>query len=97
VWQGVCSPIRNPLDTRERVMMKVAGSRPVELLTRALARAAGVNGTDVRWRLVTGQTFDNQVSTLDWEGREAHLKLEKAVPGDPKHPRLELSYDRRLA
>jgi hypothetical protein len=97
VWQGVCSPIRNPLDHRERVMMKVAGTRPVELLTRALARAAGVNGTDVRWRLVTGQTFDNQVSTLDWEGREARLKLEKAVPGDPKHPRLELSYDRRLA
>jgi hypothetical protein len=97
VWQGVCSPIRNPLGTHERVMMKVVASKPVFAFTRALARAAGVKPPDVRWRLVTGQTFDNQVSTLDWEGRHATLKLEKSVPGDPKHPRLELSFERRLA
>jgi phosphodiesterase/alkaline phosphatase D-like protein len=97
VWQGVCSPIRNPLDTHERVMMKVAAARPVELLTRALAHAAGMRDPDVRWRLVTGQAFDNQVSTLEWEGRQARMKLEKAVPGDPRHPRLELSFARRLA
>jgi PhoD-like phosphatase len=97
IWQGVCSPIRNPLDHRERVMMKLGATRPVELLGRVLARAAGVNDTHVRWRLVTPVTFDNQLSTLDWQGREARVKLEKAVPGDPRHPRLELSFDRRLA
>jgi PhoD-like phosphatase len=97
IWQGVCSPIRNPLGTHERVMMKVVGSRPVEALTRLLAHRAGVKDTDASWRLVTDQTFDNQLSTLNWEGKSAHLVLEKAVPGDPRHPRLQLSFDHKLA
>jgi hypothetical protein len=97
IWQGVCSPIRNPLGRHERVMMKVVASKPVLAITHALAHLAGVKDCDARWRLVTDQTFDNQVSTLHWEGRSAHLKLEKTVPGDPKHPRLELSFDHRLA
>jgi hypothetical protein len=97
IWQGVCSPIRNPLDGHERLLMKLAGSKPIEALMRFLAHRAGVEDTDARWRLVTDQTFDNQVSTLDWEGREAVMRLEKAVPGDPKHPRLELSFEHRLA
>ncbi|MEA2422799.1 MAG: hypothetical protein QOF55_1898, partial [Thermoleophilaceae bacterium] len=97
VWQGVCSPIRNPLAKRERTMMKVVASKPVEAVMRFLAHRAGVKDTDARWRLVTPQTFDNQVSTLDWEGRQATLCLERSVPGDPKHPRLEQSFERRLA
>jgi hypothetical protein len=97
IWQGVCSPIRNPLGTRERLMMKVVASKPVEVAARALAHRAGVKDSDASWRLVTGQTFDNQVSTLDWEGRSAKLTLEKAVPGDPRHPRLECSFEHRLA
>jgi hypothetical protein len=97
IWQGVCSPIRNPLGTRERLMMKVVASKPLLAITRLLAHRAGVRDPDARWRLVTGQTFDNQVSTLDWEGRQAQLTLEKSVPGDPKHPRLEVSFEHPLA
>jgi hypothetical protein len=97
VWQAVCSPIRNPLDRHERLMLRFAASRPFYWFSRALAKAAGVRDPGIRWRLVTKPTFDNQLSTLDWEGDQARLKLEKAVPGDPKHPRLELSFDRRLA
>jgi hypothetical protein len=97
VWQGVCSPVRNPLDTHERVLMRFAGSRPFFWVMRALAKAAGVKDPGIRWRLVTKPTFDNQLSTLDWEGDHARLKLERTVPGDPKHPRLELSFERPLA
>ena len=97
IWQGVCSPIRNPLDNHERTMMRGVNSKPVEAITRLLAHRAGVKDTDARWRLVTEQTFDNQISTLNWEGRHAHLVLEKTVPGDPRHPRLERSFDHRLA
>jgi PhoD-like phosphatase len=97
VWQGVCSPIRNPLDGHERTMMKLSGSKPMLALTRFLAHRAGVKDCDASWKLVTDNTFDNQISTLDWEGKSAKLTLEKAVPGDPKHPRLECSFERRLA
>jgi hypothetical protein len=66
-------------------------------LTRFLAHRAGVKDVGARWKLVTDQTFDNQLSTLDWEGKRAHMKLEKALPGDPRHPRLELSFERALS
>ena len=46
---------------------------------------------------MTPNTFDNQISTLDWEGRGAKLTLERTVTGDPRHPRLELSFEHRLA
>ena len=97
VWQGVCSPIRNPLDHRERRMMKLANSKPMLTLTRFLAHRAGVKDCDASWKLVTDNTFDNQISTLDWEGKSARLTLEKAVPGDPRHPRLECSFEHELA
>ena len=97
VWQGVCSPIRNPLDGHERLMMKLANSKPVGALTRFLAHRAGVKDCDASWRLVTPNTFDNQISTLDWEGRSAKLTLERTVTGDPRHPRLELSFEHELA
>jgi hypothetical protein len=97
IWQGVCSPIRNPLGGHERMMMKLTASKPMLAITRFLARRAGVKDVDARWRLVTGQTFDNQLSTLDWEGKSASLRLERSVPGDPRHPRLELSFEHVLA
>jgi hypothetical protein len=97
VWQGVCSPLRNPLDHRERLMMKIAATKPMGALARLLARRAGVKDCDASWRLVSDQTFDNQIASLEWEGKSARLTLEKAVPGDPRHPRLECSFEHELA
>src|SRR3954451_25131148 len=65
VWQAVCSPFRNPLDERERGMMRTAASRLGAKLTRLLARAAKVPAAPVEWRNVHPQPwFDNQVATL---------------------------------
>jgi hypothetical protein len=73
-------------------------SRPFELVTRALATAAGVEEPDVRWRMVgDGPWFDNQVATLSVDGRAIALTLEKAVPVDTASARLETVLDRRLA
>jgi hypothetical protein len=97
VWQAVCSPVRNPLDSHERWTIKLANTRGFAAVMRLLAKAAGVKDPGIRWRLTNEPTFDNQLSTLDREGDSAHLTLEKAVPGDPRHPRLELSFEHRLA
>jgi len=42
-------------------------------------------------------TFDNQVATLEWEGREALVRIEKAVPSDPAQPVLEAVFEHRIA
>jgi hypothetical protein len=89
VWQGVCSPIRNPLDSKERRMFRIAASRPAHKLAKALAHRAGVKDAPIRWRLETKPSFDNQISTMDWHGEWAELTLEKAIPGEARHPKLE--------
>jgi hypothetical protein len=97
VYQAVCSPFRNPLDARERRAIKAVASRPARWLTRALARAAGVRDPGMRWRYVQDPTFDNQVATLEWEGPEALLRIEKTVPSEPELPKLVNVFDRRIA
>jgi len=95
VWQAVCSPYRNPLDKRERRAAQLADTRGVGVIAKALARAAGVTRTNVRWRLVEEPTFDNQIGTLTFDGRNASMRLEKATPGEP--PTLETSLEHKLA
>jgi hypothetical protein len=79
VWQAVCSPMRNPLSKRERRVIRLGMSRRLAAVGRALARAAGVKPTRLGWEIVSpGPLFDNQVSTLDLDGRSARIRIEKA-------------------
>jgi hypothetical protein len=98
VYQGVCSPYRNALDSRERRTIKLAHTRPIAALTSRLAGAVGVTDPGIRWRLCEGPYFDNQVATLKLDGRRASMKLEK-VPHDPegRDERLELVFERPLS
>lgn len=99
VYQAVCSPLRNPLNRRERQAIRAAASRPAHALTRALARAAGVRDPSVHWRsLEDGPWFDNQVASLKIDGRDVELRLDKAVPGPTdQEPGLERVLERGLA
>ena len=91
VLQATCSPIRNPLDKRERRALRAAFTRPVAALARVLARAAGVAAPPMRWTFAQAPTFDNQIARLDLRGRGAQLSIEKTVPEDWQAPRLHPS------
>ena len=97
VYQAVCSPFRNPLDGGERRAIKTIASKPLGWITRAMAKAAGVRDPGIRWRYVQDPTFDNQIATLEWKGRDARMRIEKAVPGDPERPQLENVFERVIA
>ncbi len=98
VWQAVCSPYRNPLDSKEQRVIRALMTRASGLVTRPLARAAGVEDPPVRWRRRGGGPwFDNQVAMLTIDGRRMDMTLEKAVPVDEEHARLDLVLDQRLA
>jgi hypothetical protein len=97
VWQAVCSPFRNPLDSRERRAIRFATSRAGTLFGKALARTAGVPDPPVRWRFVhDAPWFDNQVATLHIEGRRAVMEIEKTLPGEGDSLRLEQVFERAL-
>jgi hypothetical protein len=98
VWQAVCSPYRNPLGKNERRSIRIGMSRGFELAMRTLARLAGVADPGIGWRLTgDGPWFDNQVATLEIDGREIQMRLEKAVPVDEEHAELDLVLEHRLA
>jgi hypothetical protein len=98
VYQAVCSPLRNPLDSHERHAVKVAMSRPVGWLMRMLARTAGVHDHDIRWRLAhDAPWFDNLLGTMELDDRAATLRIEKAEGGPAGDPWLEEVFERRLA
>jgi hypothetical protein len=100
VFQAVCSPFRNPLDKKERRMMRTATTRGGMLVTRLLARAARVAPPSVRWRYVHDKPwFDNQVATLVLEGRSARFALDRSEPPPREDGRLKLErvFERDLA
>jgi hypothetical protein len=97
VYQAVCSPLRNPLDGRERRAIRLGMSNGMERVTRALARSAGVHEEPLGWTIEEGPWFDNQVATLELDGRHGWLALDKVSnpPGGP--PRLERVMRRQLS
>lgn len=97
VYQAVCSPYRNPLDAKERRVVRGGFSRPFAWAAAALARLAGAPAPGIRWRTLDGPYFDNQVALLRLNGRESTLALDKTVPGEHEQHSLERSFERRLA
>ena len=91
VLQATCSPIRNPLDKRERRALRSAFTRPVAAIARTMARSAGVADSPMRWTFAQDPTFDNQIARLDVRGRAAWLCIEKTLPEDWRAPQLRES------
>jgi PhoD-like phosphatase len=105
IYQAVCSPVRNPLDSRERRAIKLGMTRAAHAAARLLARSAGVPDPPIRWRIGPddGPWFDNVLATLDIDGRRLDLRIERALPEDEERRgeehgrRLETVLERRLA
>jgi hypothetical protein len=97
VYQAVCSPYRNPLESSERRVVRAGFSRPFELFARGLSRLSGAPDPGIRWRLLEGPHFDNQVGTLHLDGRTATARLDKTVAGEEDEQALEKTFERRLA
>jgi hypothetical protein len=94
VYQAVCSPFRNPLDTRERRIIRLAASKVGTVVGTALARAARVPAPPLSWSSVHGAPwFDNQVATLRFDGRRARFRLERC---SPEKPELETVFEHEL-
>ena len=96
-YQAVCSPIRNPLDAKERRAQRFAATRVAALIGRALRASAGVRPPEIRWRFRRGPSFDNQVATLVLDGRRADLRVETPGADSGGRPRLRTVFEHRLA
>ena len=98
VYQAVCSPFRNPLDTNERRAIRFATSRAGAAIGRVLRRSARLPDPPIRWRMAHDQPwFDNMVGMLRLDEDEATLYFERVgASGDDDDLELEPVYERPL-
>jgi len=98
VYQAVASPFRNPLDSKERRVIKAAATKPAAAVARGLARAAGVARPRIKWKLREKPIFDNVVAMVHLDGRDAKLQLyrSRSEDGNADEARLELVYESAL-
>lgn len=96
VHQVVCSPFRNPLSRHERWIIRLLGTRPVAGAMRRLARAAGVADPAVRWRMLSGPTFDNSIAVLQLDERTATVEVRRSGDFDDDGPLLHSIHRREL-
>ena len=89
VYQAVCSPIHNVLPRSFRRTQQLVTSRAGELAGAALAALAGVPRPGLRWRITRGPWFHNMLAALEFDGRRARLRLDRAVRDPDGPPRLE--------
>jgi hypothetical protein len=89
VCQVVCSPFHHVLSRKLRRLYRLATSRAGEFGGVAVARLAGVRGPRIRWRLTHGPWFANMLCTLEYDGRGASVRFDRAVPGEDGTPVLE--------
>ncbi len=82
--------------SKEQRVSGPASAGPSRQSPRRLARLAGAPDPGIRWRLLDGPCFDNQVATLRLDGREASMRLDKTIPGRDGEHALEPSFERRL-
>lgn len=76
VIQAVCSPIRNRLPRRIALLMGGIGSRAFAPVPRFLAKRAGVSDPPFDWRITHGPWYDNNLATLQTDGRGLSMKWE---------------------
>jgi hypothetical protein len=96
IVQAVCSPIRNPLSRKWRYATAAASYGVAGPLGAVVGRSAKVPDAPLRWRLVRGPWFDNNIATLEvtasgllrmwWATGTVH-------DGDHDRPRLDLVAD----
>jgi PhoD-like phosphatase len=92
ILQAVCSPIRNPLPGPVRGGQAFAASRAGTAVGRALARSVRLAEPALRWHIAKGPWFDNNLATLETDGRALSLWWERGLihGGDPERPDMDV-------
>jgi hypothetical protein len=81
-YQAVCSPLRNELQPSVRRVNQAMIGRAGRWAGRLLAAGAQVPPPPIDWRVTRGPLYDNQIATVNLDGRDATLRVERAVTRD---------------
>ena len=90
ILQAVCSPIRNPLPRRMRFATAALSYGVAGPVGHVVARSAKVPKAPMRWSLVRGPWFDNNLATLEVTADGLHLWWARGEVRDGDHDRPRL-------
>lgn len=96
VCQVVCSPIHNVLPRSLRRGYRLAASRAGGLAGTALARLARARRPGIRWRVTQGPWFDNMLCALEFSGRTARIRFDRAGSDASGNPGLQQACEVQL-
>ena len=98
IYQATCSPLRNASAAQKRRLESTGWTKLGEFVGRFLAWLIGAGEEGMSWRLTHREPWlENQVATLELEGRRAMLRFEKATIGGSGEPVLKRIYRHILA
>jgi PhoD-like phosphatase len=96
IYQAVSSPFRNSLPGEKSRLHSASWTKLSERAGRLLARLVGIEKEEMSWRLTHQELwYENQVATLELEGKQATLTFERAILEDSGEPGLETIYERQ--
>ncbi|MET1059021.1 MAG: alkaline phosphatase D family protein, partial [Nocardioides sp.] len=90
IVQAVCSPIRNPLARRWRFATAFLSYGVAGPIGHVVARSAKVPNAPLRWKLVKGPWFDNNLATLEVTERGLHMWWARGEVEGDQHDRPRL-------
>ncbi|MGI8699865.1 MAG: alkaline phosphatase D family protein [Nocardioidaceae bacterium] len=82
IVQAVCSPIRNQLGRKDAAFLKLLGHGFLSRTTGFAARRSGVEPPVVEWDITQGPWFDNNLATLETDGRAMTMRWEAGTMGE---------------
>ena len=90
IVQAVCSPIRNPLARKWRFATAFLSYGVAGPIGHVVARSAKVPNAPLKWKLVKGPWFDNNLATLEVTDHSLHMWWARGDvhDGDHEHPVL---------
>jgi hypothetical protein len=93
IVQAVCSPFRHSLEPSLQFANRVACTPVAASIGAILRRSARLHKPPLAWRVTHGPYFENQIATVELDGRQALIRLERTPP---RELRLERVHQARL-
>ena len=90
IMQAVCSPIRNPLARKWRFATAFLSYGVAGPIGHVVARSAKVPNAPLKWKLVKGPWFDNNLATLEVTERGLHMWWARGEVEGDQHDRPRL-------
>ena len=97
VNQAVCSPFHQAMPPKMRYAQRLASARASGLIGAAVATLAGARVPRIKWRITEGPWFENMIAILEFDGRAARLRFDRATTDKSGTPRLTATCEASLS